>query len=54
LIISQKLGRHLTLKFGAKNLLNPKIERTYGKNSDLLYSSYTKGRAFGLSMTYDF
>lgn len=53
-VLSQKVGRHLTLKFGAKNLLNPKIERTYGKNSDLLYSSYTKGRAFGLSMTYDF
>jgi hypothetical protein len=53
-VVSQKLGRHMTLKFGAKNLLNPKVERTYGKNSDLLYSSYTKGRAFGLSMTYDF
>jgi outer membrane receptor protein involved in Fe transport len=53
-IISQKLGRHMTLKFGAKNLLDPKIERTYGKKSNLLYSSYTRGRAFGLSLTYDF
>jgi outer membrane receptor protein involved in Fe transport len=53
-IISQRVGRNLTLKFGAKNLLNPKIERTYGKDSNLLYSSYTKGRSFGLSMAYDF
>jgi outer membrane receptor protein involved in Fe transport len=53
-IISQKIGRNLTLKFGAKNLLNPKIERTYGKDSNLIYSSYTKGRGFGLSLSYDF
>jgi len=53
-ILSQKLGRNLTAKFGAKNLLNPKIERTYGKNSDLIYSSYRRGRAFGLSLTYEF
>ena len=54
LVISQKLGRHTTLKLGAKNLLNPKFERTYGKNSDLLYSSYTRGRLFGLSLTHEF
>jgi hypothetical protein len=53
-VMAQKLGRHMTLKLGAKNLLDPKIERTYGKNSNLLYSSYTKGRAFGLSVAYDF
>ena len=53
-ILSQKLTRNLTAKFGAKNLLNPKIERTYGKNSDLIYSSYRRGRAFGLSLTYEF
>jgi outer membrane receptor protein involved in Fe transport len=53
-ILSQRIGRHMTVKFGAKNLLDPKIERTYGKNSSLLYSSYTRGRSFGLGFSYDF
>jgi len=53
-IFSKKIGRHATVKFSAKNLLDPKIERTYGASSPLLYSSYTKGRTFGLSFNYDF
>ena len=53
-VLSQKIGRRMTVKFAAKNLLDPKFERTYGKNSDLLYSSYTRGRAFGLTFSYDF
>lgn len=53
-VLSQRIGRNLTVKFGAKNLLDPKIERTYGKSSNLLYSSYRKGRGFGLSMNYEF
>ena len=38
----------------AKNLLDPRIERTYGKNSNLIYSSYKKGMSFGLAFSYDF
>ena len=53
-VISQKIREHMTLKFAAKNLLDPTIERTYGENSDLLYSSYSKGRTFGLTFAYDF
>ncbi len=53
-VISQKIGRHATVKFGAKNLLDPKIERTYGTDRNLLYSSYRKGRTFGLTLNYDF
>ena len=34
-----------------KNLLNPDFERGYGEEGDLLYSSYTTGRTFGLSLT---
>jgi hypothetical protein len=34
--------------------LNPEFERTYGKNSDLIYSSYKKGMTFGLNLNYDF
>jgi outer membrane receptor protein involved in Fe transport len=53
-VASKKIGRHATVKFAAKNLFDPRIERTYGENSSLLYSSYRKGRAFGLSLSYDF
>ena len=54
LVISQKISRNTTLRFSAKNLLDPRIERTYGKDSDLIYSSYTRGRTFGLSLSREF
>ena len=53
-VVTQRLSRHSTLKFSAKNLLDPRIERTYGKESDLIYSAYTKGLTFGLSFNYEF
>ncbi len=53
-VIGQKLGRSLSLRFTARNLLNPKVERTYGENSTRLYSSYRRGMAFGLSVGYEF
>jgi outer membrane receptor protein involved in Fe transport len=53
-VISQKLREHMTLKLAAKNLLDPRIERTYGENGDRLYSSFSKGRVFGVTFTYDF
>lgn len=53
-VVSQQFGRHTTVKFYAKNLLDPTIERTYGENSDLIYSSYKKGLTFGLTLNYDF
>jgi outer membrane receptor protein involved in Fe transport len=53
-VLSQRLARHMTVKFSAKNLLDPKIERTYGKNSNLIYSSYRRGLTFGLTLNYDF
>jgi len=53
-ILSQKLGRHTALKFMAKNLLNPKHELTYGEDGEQLYSSYTRGITFGLSLTHTF
>ena len=53
--LSQKLGRQLTLKFAARNLLDPTIKRTYGASpDDPLYSSYRRGRTFGLSLNMDF
>ena len=53
-VISQNIGRHTTVKLFAKNLLDPRIERTYGKDSELLYDSYKRGRTFGLTLSYDF
>ena len=53
-ILSQRIGRHASVKFVAKNLLNPIVDRTYGKDSDLLFSSFRKGMTFGLSLGYEF
>ncbi|MGN6643436.1 MAG: TonB-dependent receptor domain-containing protein, partial [Verrucomicrobiota bacterium] len=54
LVVSQKIGKHTTVKLAAKNMLDPQIERTYGRDSNRIYSSYRKGRTFGLSLNYDF
>jgi TonB-dependent receptor len=53
-VFSQRLGRHATFKFTARNLLDPEIQRTYGKSGDFLYSSYKRGMTFGFSLGYDF
>lgn len=54
LVVSRKIGAHATIKLSAKNLLDPQIERTYGESSSRIYTSYTRGRTFGISLTYDF
>lgn len=53
-VFSQKLGRNLSLRFNVRNILDPKIERTYGEDSKLVYSSYKRGRSYGMSLSYDF
>ena len=53
-VASQKIGPHASVKFAVKNLLDPKVERTYGESGEFLYSSYSRGRSFGLSFSYDF
>jgi len=54
-ILSQKLSKHWSLKFSAKNLLDPEFKRTYGENpQDRLYSTHRKGRSFGLGLSYEF
>ncbi len=53
LVLRQRLSRKLSLKFSAKNLLDPAIERTYGENSGLLYSSYRRGLTFALGLNYE-
>ena len=53
-VISQRLTRHLSLRFTARNLLNPELKRTYGKDSDFIYSSSTVGTTFGISLSGEF
>ena len=53
--ISQKLWDHVTLKFAAKNLLDPTYKKTIDfAGEELIYSSYRKGRTFSLSLSYEF
>lgn len=52
--LSKSLGKHWKLKLSAKNLLNPVFERTYGEDKLFPYSSYRKGREFGLSLSCSF
>ncbi len=55
LVISQRLTPHLRLKFSAKNLLDPAYQVTYDKRPDEnVYTSYKRGRTFGVSLAYDF
>lgn len=54
LVLSQRIGRNLKIKFSAKNLLDPRVERSYGEDGARLFSSYRRGRTFGLSLSYDF
>jgi len=55
-VLSQKLGKHWKVKFSAENLLNPEVLRSYAVNGSTdktyVYSSYTRGRTFGLSFSY--
>lgn len=57
-VLSQKLGRKWTLKLTARNLLNPDIQRSYAvsgaEDTHYLYSSYTRGISFDLSLSYQF
>jgi outer membrane receptor protein involved in Fe transport len=55
--LSQKLGEIWTLKFQAKNLLDPEIETVYRSkfiSDDVTKTSYTKGREFSISLSASF
>jgi outer membrane receptor protein involved in Fe transport len=54
MVVSKRLGKRTTLRFAARNLLDPEIERTYGEDGNLLYSSYTKGVTLSFSVSYEF
>ncbi|MDX2109011.1 MAG: TonB-dependent receptor [Verrucomicrobiota bacterium] len=56
-ILSQKLTDHLSLRFAAKNILDPEIKWIYDPeetNGELLRKSYHEGRNYSLSVAYEF
>jgi len=57
-VVSQALGRGFAARFSARNLLNPDIIRSYAvsgpTDTTYLYSSYTRGITFGLSLSYSY
>ncbi|RZL33237.1 MAG: TonB-dependent receptor, partial [Pedobacter sp.] len=55
LIVRSKLNKQLGINFSAKNLLDPKIERTQENSSqEITVLSYKKGLFFGLGVSYQF
>jgi len=53
LVVSQQLGRHLKVKFAAKNLLDPTYEKLIDfEGQEYTYASYSKGRTFTISLGY--
>ncbi|MCS1409695.1 MAG: hypothetical protein M2R45_02879 [Verrucomicrobia subdivision 3 bacterium] len=55
--LSQSLNENWTIKFSAKNLLNPLVKTTYdfdGSGTEYLYQAFHRGRSFGISVSYDF
>lgn len=53
-VLSQRLGRQSSLKFTAKNLLDPTFERTYGENAQRVFASSKRGVTLALQFSRDF
>ncbi|MFM8360176.1 MAG: TonB-dependent receptor domain-containing protein, partial [Verrucomicrobiota bacterium] len=54
-LVSQRLGDHFKLRLAVRNLLDPRVERTYGRDPGApRYSSYQRGLGLGLSVGYEF
>jgi hypothetical protein len=53
-VFTQKLTRRVSLRFTAKNLLDPDIKLTYGDTGDLIYQSFQRGMTFGVSISAQF
>lgn len=54
-IIRSNLNKRIGINFGAKNILDPRIQRTQeNANGDALILSYKKGMNINLSITYRF
>lgn len=57
-VVSQRLGKGFKVKVSAENLFNPEVIRSYAvggpTDTTYLYSRYTRGITFGLSVGYEF
>lgn len=54
-LISQKLGKIWTLRFGVRNILDQDYRQTFGKNfDDPIRRSYKRGRTFSLGLSAEF
>lgn len=55
LILIQRLSARWSVKFSARNLLDPDYLRTYGEGRNgLVFNKYKRGRTFGLSLSAQF
>ena len=55
LIMSKKLGKYFTARFGVRNLLDPEYRQTYGENfDDPIRRAYTRGRTYSIALTAEF
>ena len=53
--VTQKIGKHMSVRFGVRNLLDSEYLQTYGSDADgAVYQSYRRGRTFSLSLTTEF
>tara|TARA_B100001758_G_scaffold129679_1_gene111590 strand:+ start:907 stop:3885 length:2979 start_codon:yes stop_codon:yes gene_type:complete len=53
--LSKEFADHWKLKFSAKNLLDPAVEKTYSyKGENYIYSSYNRGQSYSLSFGYSY
>jgi outer membrane receptor protein involved in Fe transport len=54
-LISQKLGKIWTVRFGVRNILDPEYRQTFGENyDDNIRRAYRRGRTFSLSLAAEF
>lgn len=54
LVVSQRISRRVSVRFTAKNLLDPDIKLTYGDEGNRIYQSFQKGMTFGVSVSAQF
>ena len=54
-LISQRISKNFTLRFGVRNILDPETLLTYGEDTGgNVYQSYKRGRTFSFSLAAEF
>ncbi len=56
--LTQRLNDHWNIRLSIRNLLDPLVKTTYDfggpDGTEYVYSSFRRGRSFGISLSYDF